>query len=113
MPDTPRFGNTAVGAQVGLGMIGMRAASRSVRTAAWCGSRTTAAWVTLASWSIVSLVMTGSNSLSREGRPAHQPMADGLGARIGRRLWITHHLSEGAPEAPRTADPIPRAEPLV
>jgi hypothetical protein len=76
-------------------MIGMRAASRSARTAAWRGSRTTAAWVTLASWSIVSFVMTDSNSMSRESRPAHQPIPAGLGARVGRRLWITRRRFGG------------------
>ena len=40
-------------------MIGMWAASRSAQSAAWRWRRTTAVRVTLASWSIVSLVMTG------------------------------------------------------
>jgi hypothetical protein len=61
-------------------MIGMWAASKSAQTAALRGSRTTATRVNLASWSIVSLVMTGPSSLSRESRPAHQPIPAGLGA---------------------------------
>src|ERR1035437_8203162 len=64
-------------------MMRLRAASRSVPTAAWRGNRAIAAWVTPTSWSIVSLVMTGPSSLSRESRPAHQPIPPGLGARLG------------------------------
>jgi hypothetical protein len=65
------------------------------RVAEQPSSRTTVAWVTLASWSIVSLVMTGPSSLSRESRPAHQPISAGLGARLCRRLWITPRRVEG------------------
>src|SRR5665647_628281 len=59
------------------------------RTAAWRSSRATAARVSLASWSIVSLVFTGPAPCLVRVVPAHPAIWAGLGAGLGRRLWIT------------------------